>query len=57
MIHWSWLFLALFTGFIFGVIAVAVLAAGRDEHHYRLGYMEGHTEGYQAGLAELQKVG
>jgi hypothetical protein len=61
MIHWGFLVLALLVGVAGGFILAALLASGRDESAYRLGYVEGHHEGHVAGfkdgLAEWQKVG
>lgn len=54
---WGWLILAFFLGTVAGMFMIALLAAGGHESAYRAGFEEGHTEGYQDGLKELQKVG
>jgi hypothetical protein len=38
---WGWLILAFFGGTIFGVFLTGLLAAGRDETAYRVGFIEG----------------
>lgn len=61
MIHWAYLVVSVFVGFGLGVFAIALISAGRDEHHYRLGFQEGmaegHAAGFKDGLAESQRVG
>jgi len=44
MIHWTWLFLAIFGGFISGVFLIALLTAGATESSYRAGFQEGKNE-------------
>ena len=50
MIHWVWLFVALFAGF-------GLLSADHDGMCCRNRFVEGHTEGFQDGMKELGKVG
>ena len=61
MIHWYWLLLSGFAGFLFGLFAMGLLAAGATESSYRAGFCEGfadgHADGFSDGIKELGKVG
>jgi hypothetical protein len=57
MISWPWVLVVAFGGFILGVIGIAVLSAGRDDHFYRAGFLEGHREGFENGIKSIGGVG
>ena len=56
MVSWFWILLALFGGFVLGIIVLGVLSFGREEDAYRdgfgKGYRDGFGDGYQEGLEE-----
>jgi hypothetical protein len=52
VIHWAWLLPAIGVGFIFGLAALAVLVAGRDDYYYRKGFVEGQRDAYKGILEE-----
>ena len=57
MVHWGWLLLAGFGGVIGGFMVLALFVAGGAEHSYRMGYQEGHTEGFQDGIKQVAGIG
>ena len=54
MVSWFWILLALFGGFILGIIVLGVLSFGREweEDAYRDGFGDGYGEGFEDGYQE-----
>ena len=50
MVSWFWILLALFGGFVLGIIVLGVLSSNREEEAYRDGFREGHWEGFVDGI-------
>lgn len=57
MVHWGWLLLAGFGGVVTGFLVLAFFAAGGNDYSYRLGYQEGHAEGFQDGIKQVAGIG
>ena len=47
MVSWFWILLALFGGFVLGIIVLGVLSFGREEDAYRDGFGDGYREGFE----------
>ena len=52
MVSWFWILLALFGGFVLGIIVLGILSSGREEDAYRDGFGKGYHDGFGDGYGE-----
>ena len=54
MVSWFWILLALFGGFILGIIVLGVLSFSREweEDAYRDGFEKGYRDGFEDGYRD-----
>ena len=55
MVSWFWIPLALFGGFVLGIIVLGVLSSSQEEGAYRAGFREGHWEGFVDGIRNTDR--
>ena len=54
MVSWFWILLALFGGFVLGIIVLGILSFGREreEDAYRDGFGKGYRDGFGDGYRD-----
>ena len=54
MVSWFWILLALFGGFVLGIIVLGILSFDREweEDAYRDGFGKGYRDGFGGGYGE-----